>query len=92
MFMQRPRRLHLPKRLLRRTTITLPVDQLEFLDECAKAVGQDRGGFLTLVIDGFYDEIAAFAKGYVGRVLEQAKKMEENRSAEKLEAVSASQG
>jgi len=90
MFMQRPRHLHLPKRVLRRTTITLPVDQLEFLDECAKAVGQDRGGFLTLVIDGFYDEIAAFAKGYVGRVLEQAKKMEENRSAEKLESVPAS--
>ena len=90
MFMQRARRIRLPKRILRRTTITLPVDQLEFLDECAKAVGQDRGGFLTLMIDGFYDEIAAFAKGYVGRVLEQAKKMEENRTAEKLESVSAS--
>jgi len=90
MFMQRARRIRLPKRILRRTTITLPVDQLEFLDECAKAVGQDRGGFVTLVIDGFYDEIAAFAKGYVGRVLEQAKKMEENKSAEKLESVSAS--
>jgi hypothetical protein len=86
--MQRPRRIQLPRRILRRTTITLPEDQLDFLDQCAKAVGQDRGGFLTLVIDGFYDEIAAFAKGYVGRVLEQAKKVEEGKNnAERVENV-----
>jgi hypothetical protein len=87
--MQRAKRISLPRRILKRTTITLPVDQLEFLDQCAKAVGQDRSGFMTLVIDGFYDEIAAFAKGYVGRVLEQAKKVEENNGAKKLENVQA---
>lgn len=85
--MQRPKRITLPRRVLKRTTITLPVDQLEFLDDCAKAVGQDRGGFLTLVVDGFYDEIAAFAKGYVGRVLEQAKKAEVNGLAKTVENV-----
>ena len=87
--MQRPKRITLPRRVLKRTTITLPVDQLEFLDDCAKAVGQDRGGFLTLVVDGFYDEIAAFAKGYVGRVLEQAKKAEVNGLAKTVENVPA---
>jgi len=85
--MQRVRRVHLPRRPLRRTTITLPVDQLEFLDQCAKAVGQDRGGFLTLMIDGFYDEIAAFAKGYVARIIEQVKQVEVTADEEKLEAV-----
>lgn len=72
MLMQKARRIHLPKRPLRRTTITLPVDQLEFLDQCAKAVGQDRSSFLTILIDGFYDEIAAFAKGYVARIFKQS--------------------
>lgn len=71
MLVQRTRRIILPKRPLRRTTVNLPVDQLEFLDECAKAVGQDRSGFLTIFIDGFYDEIAAFAKGYIARVMGQ---------------------
>ena len=89
--MQRAKRIRLPKRLLRRTTITLPVDQLEFLDECGKAVGQDRGGFLTLMIDGFYDEIAAFAKGYVARIIEQVKQKETN-NAKKMEPIPASQG
>jgi hypothetical protein len=89
--MQRAKRLSLPRRILKRTTITLPVDQLELLDECAKAVGQDRGGFMTLFIDGFWDEIAAFAKGYVGRVLEQAKKAEVNHSAEGVENVQTDQ-
>ncbi|GAI71796.1 unnamed protein product [marine sediment metagenome] len=52
-------------------TLTLATDQIEFLDTCAGAVGQDRSGFLCLVLDGFYDEITAFAKGYVARILEQ---------------------
>lgn len=87
--MQRAKRLHLPRRPLRRTTITLPVDQLGFLDQCAKAVGQDRGGFLTLVIDGFYDEIAAFAKGYVARIIEQVKQTEVSNNETKMETVPA---
>lgn len=69
--MERPERLVLPKRETKKYTLTLPVDQVQFLDTCAQAVGQDRSGFLALVLDGFYDEITAFAKGYAARILEQ---------------------
>ena len=69
--MERPERLVLPQRKVKKYTLTLPTDLVEFLDTCAGAVGQDRSGFLTLLIDGFYDEIAAFAKGYAARILEQ---------------------
>jgi hypothetical protein len=41
------------------------------LDTCAGSVGQDRSGFLALMIDGFYDEITSFAKGYAARIIEQ---------------------
>lgn len=43
------------------------------------------------MIYGFYDEIAAFAKGYVARIIEQVKQKETN-NAKKLENVPASQG
>jgi len=69
--MERPKRLTLPKRKVKKTTLTLPIDQIEFLDACAGAVGQDRSSFLSLVLDGFYDEILSFAKGYATRIIEQ---------------------
>lgn len=69
--MHRPERLVLPKRKTKKVTLTLAEDQIKFLDTCAGAVGQDRSGFLCLVLDGFYDEITSFAKGYAARILEQ---------------------
>lgn len=69
---RRVRRIHLPKRPTRKTTITLPVDLLEFLDECAAGVGIDRSNFLSLTLDSFYDEIASFVKGYASRIRDQA--------------------
>jgi hypothetical protein len=89
--MQRARRITLPKRVLKRTTVTLPVDRIEFLDECAKAVGQDRSGFLSIVLDGFEDEIAAFAKSYVWHITRQAKKARENNNEKAVENVQAPQ-
>ena len=62
----------LPRRKIRKVTLTMPEDQIEFLDTCAGSVGQDRSGFLALMIDGFYDEITAFAKGYATRIIEQS--------------------
>jgi len=90
--MHRGRRVILPQRPLRRTTFTLPVDRLEFLDECAKAIGQDRSGFLSIILDGFEDEIAAFAKGYVARIMKQVQnnQKETDKSAKRVESVSAS--
>lgn len=61
----------LPRRKIRKVTLTMPEDQIEFLDTCAGSVGQDRSGFLALMIDGFYDEITSFAKGYAARIIEQ---------------------
>jgi hypothetical protein len=92
--MQRGRKLILPARPLRRTTFTLPVDRLEFLDECAHAIGQDRSGFLSIVLDGFEDEIAAFAKGYVARIMKQVQNSQEKASenAERVEPIPAPQG
>jgi len=78
--MERPSRLVLPRRQVKKVTLTLPGDQIEFLDTCAGAVGQDRSGFLALVIDGFYDEITAFAKGYSTRIIEQAAITEQRRN------------
>jgi len=46
----------------------------------AGSVGQDRSGFLALMIDGFYDEITAFAKGYAARIIEQGLITEQRRN------------
>ena len=70
--MERGKRVNLPKRPVRKATLTLPEDTIEFLDVCADAVGLNRSGFLSLVLDGFYDEIMSFAKGYATRIIEQA--------------------
>jgi hypothetical protein len=75
--------LTLPKRHVKKVTLTLPEDEIEFLDACAGAVGQDRSGFLALVLDGFYDEITAFAKGYATRILEQAAITEQRKNRKK---------
>ena len=77
--MERPERLILPKRESKKITLSLPVDSIEFLDACAGAVGQDRSGFLCLVLDGFYDEILAFAKGYATRIIEQVSITEQKK-------------
>jgi hypothetical protein len=78
------------RRLRRRTTITLPTDRLEFLDNCAELTRKDRSEFLTLLIDEFNDEIVSFAKnGYVTWICKLAKQKEINH-AEKLESVPAS--
>jgi len=66
----RAKRIGLPKREVHKHLFTLPDDLVVFLDDCANATGQDRSGFLTLVLDGFYDEIASFAKGYAARIVE----------------------
>lgn len=70
--LERPEHLVLPRRKVKKVTLTLPEDQIAFLDTCAGSVGQDRSGFLALMLDGFYDEIIAFAKGYATRIIEQA--------------------
>lgn len=80
------------RRPMRRTTCTLPVDSLEFLNNCAKVARKDRDGFLTALLDEFNDEIFAFAKnGYITWIRELVKQTEANH-AEKLETVPASQG
>lgn len=87
MFMRRQKRIRLPKRPLKRTTFTVPVDRLEFLDECAEATGFSRSGFLSMVLDGFEDEIASFAKGYIARLIkeiEDEKRVESEENAEKV--------
>lgn len=70
----------MPRRKTRKVTLTLPEDLIEFLDQCGGGVGQDRSGFLALVLDGFYDEIASFAKGYAMRIVEQAKMTEQRHN------------
>ena len=81
--LERPERLVLPKRKIRKVTLTLPEDQIEFLDTCAGSVGQDRSGFLALTLDGFYDEILAFAKGYAARIIEQSAITEMRKNSKK---------
>lgn len=74
----------MPKRPIKKFLFTLPVDLVQFLDSCAGAVGQDRSGFLTIILDGFYDEIASFAKGYGTRIREQMQITElKNKEREK---------
>lgn len=66
--------LNLPQRILRKTTLTLPEDQIQFLKICAGATtGGNRSQFLTMIIDTFYDEIIAFARGYALRITEMEK-------------------
>jgi len=72
----RAQRIILPKREVKKWTFTLPTDIVEFLDECAEAIGQDRSGFLAIIIDAFYDEIASFAKGYGYKIVEQREKVQ----------------
>lgn len=72
----RAQRIHLPKRPVKKWTFTLPTDLVMFLDECADATGQDRSGFLTIILDGFYDEIASFAKGYTARITDQIQNLQ----------------
>ena len=74
--MHRSKRIHLPKRETKKVTLTLPADTIELLDVCSDAIGIDRSNFLSLVIDGFYDEIISFAKGYATKLFEEEKKEE----------------
>jgi len=74
------RHVHLPQRKTQKVMLTLATDQIEFLDTCAKAVGQGRSGFLSLVIDGFYEEIIAFARGYASRIIDQAAVTEQQKN------------
>lgn len=62
----------LKKRKTKKTMLTLAEDQIELLDVCSEAVGQSRSGFLSLLLDGFYNEIISFARGYATRIIEQA--------------------
>ncbi len=70
--MERSKRLepHLPNRQKLKTTLTLPVDLIDFLDICARATGHNRSGFLSIILDMFYEEIVSFAKGYSLRIKE----------------------
>ena len=78
----RAQRIRLPKREVKKWTFTLPTDLVMFLDECAAATGQDRSGFLTITLDGFYDEIASFAKGYSARIADQIQNLQKSALAE----------
>lgn len=70
--MEKTKRLetYLPNREKEKITLTLPIDLVQYLDLCAQATGHNRSGFLTIVLDLFYDEIASFAKGYSLRIKE----------------------
>ena len=68
--MHRSKRIHLPKRGTKKVTLTLPVDTVELLDVCSDAIGINRSNFLSLVLDGFYDEIISFTRGYATKLFE----------------------
>jgi len=72
----RSKRVHLPKRETKKVTLTLPTDTIELLDVCSGAMGINRSNFLSLLIDGFYDEIISFAKGYAIKLFEEEKEEE----------------
>jgi hypothetical protein len=74
------------KRKLRRTTLTLPIDTLKFLDNCADVVKKDRDRFLALMIDAFHDKIITFAKKDYVSLLRRVR-----ADAERLENVQVDQ-
>jgi len=79
--MERARRVDFPKRKMRKVTLTLPVDLIEMLDECAGATGRDRSDFLTTVLDGFYDEVISFTRGIVTQIQVQAQALAQSPGA-----------
>jgi len=52
-------------RKIRKITLRLPEDQVEFLDACARIMGISRNYLLVLLIDVFSSDILNFVRGWV---------------------------
>ena len=62
--------------------MTLPEDTIELLDVCSDAIGINRSNFLSLVLDGFYDEIISFTRGYATKLFEEKGEEEKEEESE----------
>lgn len=57
----------MPKREMKRTTVDLPLDQIEVFDVCAKALGVSRSNFLLLWHDSSVKAMVDWTLELLGR-------------------------
>lgn len=74
-------RIFPPHRPTKKFLLTLPQDQLDMIDDGAKAVGLSRSAFLQIYFDVFAERLREFVEGwltgvspYVQKLMEQKKK------------------
>jgi hypothetical protein len=59
------KRVYPAKRPIRKVLITIPKDQIDMIDECAKAIGMSRSAFLQVYFDTFAERIRDFTEGWL---------------------------
>jgi len=72
----------MPKRVIKKYTIDLPVDQVSVMDVCAKALGISRSAFLLLWNDSSIKAMIDWTNTLLGRsqmeIVENEQEGEEN--------------
>jgi len=71
-----------PQREVRKVLLTIPADQVEMIDNCAKAIGMSRSSFLQVYFDTYAEQVMNFTEGWLANIGYYHKKMQENKAIE----------
>jgi len=74
------------ERKVRKILITIPVDQISMIDNCAKAIGMSRSSFLQVYFDTYAEAVMNFAEGWLAGISYYVKKGEEAAIVEEAKA------
>lgn len=77
--MSKPKPVYPPKREVKKTLITIPADQIEMIDNCAKAIGMSRSSFLQVYFDTYAEQVVNFTEGWLANIGYYYKKRQENK-------------
>ena len=57
-----------PQRPVQKILITIPKDQVALIDNCAKAMGMSRSGFLQVYLDTYAEQVISFTEGWLAGI------------------------
>jgi len=72
-------KLYPPERKQKKVLVSLPEDQIKFLDDCAKAMGVSRSTFLMIYIDKHNEYIAEFVDGWLASLQVYQERLDEEK-------------
>jgi len=91
-YMSKAKTVYPAERKVVKALLTLPADQVQMIDDCAKAIGFSRSAFLQVYFDTYAEQVMNFTEGWLAGIGYYHKKREENETLKEAKRVAEGLG